>query len=238
MALVVIEPEGVAVPWHHPLHLDDDLLRSRGDLQSGRCSTGHSTTAQGTAPQASPSPSPPTSTTQPSTGNMHQGVGVTIAYLGTGGQRSVPQAMSSLWDRVSAGTGGMVLPHWGAWGGSPGTLCRWLSLRWPCVVVYAVTRSSEPSGASKHRNVTQPWAGKPPPRCGNAGTGPPATEMHRCQHPQCPVTLGDTHPWYPHLCTSVHPGSAVPMGAQTSTATQRDEVYVCPERSSTPLALC
>lgn len=42
VALVVVEPEGVAVPLHGPLHLHDHLLRPQGDLQPGHCAGGSS----------------------------------------------------------------------------------------------------------------------------------------------------------------------------------------------------
>ena len=124
-----------------------------------------------------------------------------------------PRAVCGDRGSVGRGDGAAAAGHAG---GSPGTCCRWLSLWLLRELMYAMTWSSEPSGASKHRKVTQPWAGKPPPRCGKAPAPPTptslghgeqdyrATEMRWCPHPhlhapQClgTASAGDTHPRCP-----------------------------------------
>lgn len=222
VALVVVEPQGVAVPRCSPLHLHDHLLRPRGDLQPGHCARGGSGhTASSTTrpapwhrawhPGGHPHPQHPPHRAPQGTrakvgGSWHrhgQGMPALTLALGDSSLCRGPRAVCG--DRGSVGgeTGDTAAGHAG---GSPGTRCRWLNLRRLCELVYAVTWSSEPSGASKHRKVTQPWAGKPPPRCGEAlallaPTSPGHGEWDHCamemclyQHPphQAPQCLG--HP--------------------------------------------
>lgn len=218
-------------------------------------STGHGTPTQGMALRGSPTP--PASTTHCSTVDALPWPGNTNTYLGTGGQQPVPRATSSLRGQGVSRQGGTVAAAAGHAGDSPGTRCHWLSLRGLCELIYAVTWSSEPSGASKHRKVTQPWAGKPPPRCGEA-PAPPSTHLpgaqgtgpllpQRCAGASTHIpthrsarglwAVGTLIPGTPHLRTRDRPGRSRARGAQTSTATQREEAYVCPESSSSPVTL-
>lgn len=184
MAVVVVEPECVAVPCCSPLHLHNHLLLPREDPQPGRCIRGNSGhPAPGTAcpapwhrawhPQGPSHPRYPLPAL-PRGCKPRQGDAST--YLGTGGQQPLLQAMNNLWGQRVSGQGGLR-PLQGTCRGSPGTRCCWLSLCRPREFMYAETWSSEPSGASKHRKITQPWAGKPPPHCGEAPAPPAPTQL-------------------------------------------------------------
>lgn len=184
MALVAVEPQGVAVPRCSSLHLHDHLLQPRGDLQPGHCAGGGSRhTASSTTrptpqhrawhpgghPHAQhPLPRAPQGTRAKVGGSQHchgQRMPALTLALGDSSLCRGPRAVCR--DRGSVG-GETEDAAAGHAGGSPGTRCCWLSLWRLCELVYAVTWSSEPGGASKHRKVTQPWAGKPPPHCGKA----------------------------------------------------------------------
>lgn len=125
VALVVVEPEGVAVPCCEPLHFHDHLLWPRGDLEPGHCTRGGSGhPAPGTPclppqhrarhPRGHPLPQHP----QPST--PQQTPPPTLA-LGDSSLRHGPRTVCR--DRESAGRGDGDTAA-GQAGGSPGTTCH------------------------------------------------------------------------------------------------------------------
>lgn len=146
--------------------------RQLRSLSSWHCPP--STTAQGTASPGSLSPL--VSTARLSPGDANRGGVMPAPTLALGDSSLCCRPRTICGDSESVGRGAGTTAG-GTCRGSPGTRCCWLSLCRPREFTYAETRSSEPSGASKHRKITQPWAGKPPPRCGEAPAPPAPTSL-------------------------------------------------------------
>lgn len=130
MALVVVEPQCVAVPCRGPLHLHHHLLRPRGHLHPGHCTGGGSghlapstaCPAQGMAPQhrawhsgGHPLPQHPPPTAPQWTRCHGQGTPTPTLALGDSSLCRGPRAVCG--DRGSAGRGGQWPPRQG----TPGT---------------------------------------------------------------------------------------------------------------------
>lgn len=90
----------------------------------------------------------------------------------------------------------------------------------------------------RHRHCQHP----PPWGTGNRTAAPQrraGASTHvptRCSAGGLPVT-GTLIPGFPHLRTRGRPGGVGARDAWTSTATQREEAYACPESSSSPVTL-